>query len=217
MGPCSKGSYKEPHRQGLELEAPVEAIGKCGQIPVAVFAEVEGMVRSGDAGLEIAQNGIDPEEIRQFPGLSASGHGNLVMTARFGDSREAGEPVGNHGTPRGEVGFGPLHDRLARKAGNLRQLDVQRMTTIVERDRRDKGHYVFRTPPCLAACTFSAEIGIVNLDLALEHVVRFALGHGLHEFVMYPPGGGVADPQGPLQRQRGQARFCLADEAVAKL
>ena len=34
----------------------------------------------------------------------------------------------------------------------------------------------------------------------------------LHEFVMHPPGGRVADTQGPLQRQWRQARFCLTDQ-----
>ena len=86
------------------------------------------------------------------------------------------------------------------------------MSTIVERDRRDKGHLVFRTPPYLAACAFSAQIGVVDLDLATERVERFALGHSLHELVVHPPGGGVADPQGPLQSQRGQACFRLADQ-----
>lgn len=194
------------------MKSSVETIRKCGQVARSVFAEVKSMVSPGEAGLEIAQDGVDPKEIRQFPGLSASGHGSLVMTARFGHSCEAGEPVGKHGATRAELGFGPVCDRLARKAGDHRQLEVQRVSTIVERDRRDKGHLVFRTPTDLATCAFSTQIGVVDLDLALERVECFALGHGLHELVMPPPGGGVADPQGPLQSQRGQACFRLADQ-----
>ena len=159
------------------------------------------MVGAGEAGLEIAQNGVDPQEIRQPPGLSASGHGSQVKTARFGYSCEAGEPVGKHGATWAELGLGPVGNRLAGNAGDHRQLDVQRMFPVVERDRRDKGHLVFRTPPRLAVCEFSSQIGVVDPDLADERVERFALGHGLHEFVVHPPSGGIADPQGPLQRQ----------------
>ena len=142
-----------------------------------------------------------PEGIASGRPVGGRGHGSLVMTARFGHSCEAGEPVGKHGATRAELGFGPAGNRLARKAGDHCQLDVQRMSAIVERDRRDKGDLVFRTPPRLAACEFSAQIGVVDLDLTDERVERFTLGHDLHEFVLHPPGGGIADPQGPLQRQ----------------
>ena len=206
-GSCSKGGHQETRGQGFKMKSSVETIRKCGQVARSVFVEVKGMVGPGEAGLEIAQDGVDPKEIRQLSGLSARGHGGLVTTVRLGHSCEAGEPVGKHGATQAELGFGPVCDRLARKAGDHRQLEVQRMSTIVERDRRDKGHLVFRTPTDLAACAFSPQIGVVNLDLTLERVECFALGHGLHELVMHPPGGGVADPQGPLQSQRGQACF----------
>ena len=48
------------------MKAPVETIRKYGQVERSVFGEVKSMVSPGEAGLEIAQDGVDPKEIRKL-------------------------------------------------------------------------------------------------------------------------------------------------------
>ena len=77
------------------------------------------------------------------------------------------------------------------------------MSFIIKRQCRNKRHLVFRTPPGFTAAEFAAEISVIDLNLTAECLIRFALGHGLHELVLNEPCCGITDPQIPLQSQRG--------------
>ena len=170
------------------------------------------MVSAAEAGLEIAEDGVDPVEHRQVLGFARTDDGRLVGTAAIGDAGEAGQAVGDDGAGRGEVRTRPVGDGGAGEAGQSGELRAQRMALVVERDRADEGHLVLRTAPDRAAGQFAAEIGVVDLHGPAQHRGGLALEHRLHQRVMDQPGGRIADPEIAFQGQGRESGLGLADE-----
>ena len=56
--------------QAGQIEALVEAIGKGAHIALGVLGVVEGLVGARQHRLEVAQDAVDPLELRQVPGLA---------------------------------------------------------------------------------------------------------------------------------------------------
>ena len=79
-----------------QIKAPVEAITERGEITGGVFLEIEGMVTTGQTGLEIAEDGIDPAELGDFFGLAAGRDGRAMTASGFGDSAKAREAIREH-------------------------------------------------------------------------------------------------------------------------
>lgn len=52
------------------MEASVKAVYKGNQIAKSIFGEVECMVSATEAVLEVAQDGVDPIELRQVLGFA---------------------------------------------------------------------------------------------------------------------------------------------------
>lgn len=72
----------------------VEPVGEGGLVPECVLRDGRGMVGPTETGLQIAEDGFDPLELRQVFVLAATDDGGLVVAARAGDVAEAGETVG---------------------------------------------------------------------------------------------------------------------------
>ena len=70
------------------------------------------MVTPAQAGLEIAEHGVDPLELGQVLGLSPADDGRLMHAACRGYRSEAGQPIGEHGAARGQMRLRPLADRV---------------------------------------------------------------------------------------------------------
>ena len=70
---------------------------------------MEGAV---EAGLEVAQQGVDPAELRQVVGVLATGDDGLMAAARSGDGTKAGQAIGKHLAARSQVLSGPGADGL---------------------------------------------------------------------------------------------------------
>ena len=85
--------------QSAEIESTVEAVGKRRQVSCGVLSEVEGMIATGEAGLEIAQDGVDPLELRQVFRLSSGDDGWLMDAPGFGE-RERGDKRDLFSQPR---------------------------------------------------------------------------------------------------------------------
>ena len=60
-------------------------------------------------------------------------------------------------------------------------------------DRRDKRDLVFGAPAGFATDPFAAHVSVVHQDLAAPRVLRIALSHCLHQFVLNPLGGRKVD------------------------
>jgi hypothetical protein len=89
----------------------------------------------------------------------------------------------------------PLLDGLAAEAGDRGELGAQGMAVIAERDGGDERDLVLRAPTDLAAAALTTEVGIVDLNLALEAMALLALDHRLHQLVVNEPRGRVAHPR----------------------
>jgi len=83
---------------------------------------------------------------------------------------------------------------------------------IADRDGGDKSHLVLRATPDLPSSALAAQISVVHLDFATEHVAGFTLRHGLHQLVMHQPGCGIAHAQLAFERECRQTGFGLTDE-----
>ena len=78
-----------------QIKAPVEAITERGEITGGVFLEIEGMVTTGQTGLEIAEDGIDPAKLGHLFGFAA-GHDCWAMAASgFGTAPKQARPSEN--------------------------------------------------------------------------------------------------------------------------
>jgi hypothetical protein len=90
-----------------------------------VLTEVECMIATGQAVLEIAQDGVDPLELRQVFRLSSGDDGWLMDAPGFGDGAEAGETIGRDGAARGQMRLDPDRNGLEGEAGHRRERDAQ--------------------------------------------------------------------------------------------
>ena len=69
------------------------------------------------------------------------------------------------------------------------------MPRLVQGNGRDDGDLVLRSPTCLAAREFSAEVGIIHLNLSPQQVCLLPLSHGAQDLVVQQPGCVVFHPQ----------------------
>ena len=198
--------------QCAEIESAIESIGEGREVLSGVPSEVECMVTPAQAGLEVAQHGVDPLELGQILRLSSGNNGWLMNASGRSDGSEADEPIGVHSTAVGQTGLGPLCDSLEAKARDGGELDAQRMAAIAERDGGDERHLVLRAPACLAAAPLTTEVGVIDLNRATDDIALLACGHRPHQLVVDQLGSGVAHPQLSHERERRQACFGLADE-----
>jgi len=69
-GPCVGSRTQQAHGQFGQVKTAVESISHGGEITLSVFSEFERMVGARSAGFQIAEQGIDPQELGQIPGLT---------------------------------------------------------------------------------------------------------------------------------------------------
>jgi hypothetical protein len=116
VGVTASSGDEEPLMQSAEVESTVEAVGECRQVSSGILPEVECMIATGRAGLEIAQDGVDPLELRQVFRLSSGDDGWLMDAPGFGDGSEAGQTIRRHGAARSQMRLGPGCDGLEGEA-----------------------------------------------------------------------------------------------------
>ena len=104
-----------------QIEALVEAITERRKIPSGILLEVESMVATGQAGLEIAKDGIDSAELGHLFGFAASRHDARAMAAScFGDGAKASKTIGEHCAARRQMIPCPNRDGLQSESGYWR-------------------------------------------------------------------------------------------------
>ena len=74
--------------------------------------KVEGVEGTAEAGLEVAQQGVDPAELWYVVGVLAAGDDSLVVAVGRGYGAEAGQSIRENMAARREVVFGPVRDRF---------------------------------------------------------------------------------------------------------
>ena len=101
--PAERSRHQQSIGQSMEVEASSEAIGNGTEVALGVLVEAEAVVGTAEAGLKIAEDGIDPVEHRQVLGFARSDDGRLMGTAGIGDAGEAGQTIGDDSAVRTEV------------------------------------------------------------------------------------------------------------------
>ena len=108
------------------------------------------MGATGQAGLEVADHGVDPLELRQILWFAPADHRGPVRAIGLGNRCKTGQAVGRYDATRGQRGFGPLRDGVQAEAGDRGELGALRMTVIAERDGCDERGLILRTAARLA-------------------------------------------------------------------
>lgn len=68
------------------------------------------MEGTAEAGLEVAQQGVDPPELRQVVGMLAAGDDSLVVAVGCGHGAEAGKSIRENLAAGSEMAYGPVKD-----------------------------------------------------------------------------------------------------------
>jgi len=184
--------HDQTHDQVRKIEAEVESVSERVTVMVGVLAVSEGFVRAREHRFEIAQDGVDPLELRQITRLALADDFDAVRAAALGHRPETCQTVAEYSGTRSQIGSRPLRDRVVGEAWNLRDLYIQRVALVVERDGVGDGNLVLRSAAGFAAGALATEIGVVDLHRANQAVRRLAVGHRLHDFVVHQPGCRVA-------------------------
>ena len=202
----------QSRHQAVQIESPVEAIGKGGQVVGGVLAVLQRVIGASQRGLEVAQHGIDPQELRQISGLAVTDHDRLVGAACVGYGAEASQAVAEDSATGCQTRLRPLADGLGREATDHAEFEKPRAVLVVKRHRSHERHLVLRATAGLATRTLTTKVGIVDLNGTLEPMAALSGGHGPVDLVVQQPGGGVAHAELALERQRRKASLGLADQ-----
>ena len=195
-----------------QVKPPVEPVAEATEVAGCVLAVAERLVGTRHHGLEVAENGVDPLELRQIPGLALANDLHRMSATGVGDGSEAGQPVAENGGIRCQAGLCPLGDRLAGKARYRTQLGIPRAAFIADRDCGDDWNLVLGASAGLAASALAAEVSVVNLDSARQAMLGVTRSHRHHDLVVHQPGRGVTHADVTLQRQGCHTGLGLADE-----
>ena len=198
--------------QVAQIEAAIESVGEGGQVVGSVLAVLQRVVSAGQRGLEVAQHCVDPEELRHISRLAVTDDHRLVGAACCGDGCETTQTVADDCAAWGQGRLGPLGNGIGREAANQVEFQESGPVLVVQRHGGHERDLVLRTPARLTAGTLATEVGVVDLNDALELVDVLARGHRAVDLVVQQPGSRVAHAKLALHRQRRQTRLGLADQ-----
>src|SRR3954470_5066280 len=206
-GPHAGPAQARDH--GGEIVSPVEAVFELGEVARDMLA-VDGAVGANNGGLDIAERGVDPLEGRYArrcrTGSSLDG---LVAATGVGHTAETLEPVADDRAAWIEAPLGERGDRLAAETGDPTQLQANRLALRRRLDRGDERCLSRRASSSLAAGSFAAEVGIVNLDTAAQLLGRISLHHDLRELVLDCPSRGLRHAKASATLNAGDALLGL--------
>jgi hypothetical protein len=93
---CANQCDKQVAEDGAQVVAPVEPELHLGQVAVGVLGELDGVVRAGERGLHVADEGVDGLElVVEDAGLAAAGDLTVVDRASAGGDLEAVQAIGH--------------------------------------------------------------------------------------------------------------------------
>ncbi len=202
----------QARHQAAQVESAIESVGKGGEVVNGVLSVFERVVGASQRGLEVAQHGVHPKELRQISRLAVTDDDRLMSAVCGGDGCEATQTVADDCAAWGQRGFGPLADGLGREAADQVEFQESGPVLVVQRHGGHERHLVLRTPARLTAGTLATEVGVVNLHDTLKLADVLARRHGAVDLVVQQPGGRVAHAKLALHSQRGQAGLGLADQ-----
>ena len=210
--PASRDVDDESRYERSQVESAVEPVGEGSQVMVCVLVVLQRMKSTGQRGLQVAEHCVDPLELRQIAGLESTDDKRHVATSSIGHRRETAQPIADHQGTRLKTGFGPITNGRRGETTDQVELDVHRMSCLVERDGRHERHLVLGAASWLAAGAFATQVGVVKLNRAVQAMSAVLLGDSAVDLSVQKPRRGLADTQVALERQRRKAGFGLADQ-----
>ena len=208
---CPQGDVHEPFDHCREVEAAVETILELGEASWHVSIPYR-MTSTGQRGLDVAENRVDPFERRVLRGrATTTGHDRHMLAADRRDSREAGQTIGEDDRARQKTGAGIACDLPLLETSDTTQMHFDRPAVGRRLNGGDERGLVMRATAALAG-HLTAEVGIADLDPVAEGILLTALEHHLHQFVLYPPGSVVLDAEVTGELHRRQALFALREQ-----
>lgn len=205
------GVAEQIAQQIPQIHPPVEAVGEGAKVLAGVLAKLEGLVGSVDHGLEVAQDCVDPGELRHLTRQALAHHDVGMSAARVDHPGKAAQAVTAYIATGHQVDAGPVGDGLSREARDRAHLDPHRMACIAGGHRRHDGHLVGR-PTATYARALAPKVGVIDLDETAQGLLDVAQGHGLHQLLVDQPGRAVGGTQVALERQGRQSGLVLADQ-----
>jgi hypothetical protein len=207
----SDDAGEELRDQAAQVEAVVESEAEGTEVVVRILRKAEVLVGAVDHRLGVGDHGVDPPKAGQIARLAVADDDEAVGAAGLDDPGEAGQAVAEHVAAGPQVGAGPRGHRTAGEAGDGAELGTHGPAVVADFDSRDERHLVLRASTG-GAWALATQVGIVELDVALQRALGVGLCHRLHDLVVQQPGRPVVHAQLPLQRQGRQAGLGLADE-----
>ena len=117
--------------------------------------------------LDIAQNGVDPSELRMaYAVRPTSGDERVVKTPRVLHGAEAGQPIGYHDGAGLEVAPCPSFNLLVAKPTDAAQAHPHRPALAIEFHGGQERRLARRASPAFATVAFSAPVRIIELHPA---------------------------------------------------
>lgn len=98
------------HRR--QREAPVETEAVPTEVKPGVLFTFKSVKAAAEGCLEVAQQRVDPAELRQVIGMPPAGDDGLMAAPCRGDRAEAGQTIREHGTVGNQASPGPGADRI---------------------------------------------------------------------------------------------------------
>ena len=92
-GCAASGACDQARHQVAQVKAAIESVGESGKLVGGVLAVLERVVSAGQRGLEVAQHGVHPQELRQISRLALTDDHRLVGAACDGDGCETTQAV----------------------------------------------------------------------------------------------------------------------------
>lgn len=89
---------------------------------------------------------------------------------------------------------------------------MNRIPSLVQRDGREDGDHVLRSATSLAAREFSAEVGVIDLDLSPQQVGLLTISHRQQNHAAQQASGVVLHTQLSAELQREDPTLGLADQ-----
>src|SRR5690606_23037445 len=99
---------RQPLKQAFEIETPIEAVLELGQIPLGVFLEFEGVIGTGNRGLQVTQQRVNPTERRMLRRWPPRAQDQALMTSDdLAQPSKPAQTIGEGVDRRGQGALGP--------------------------------------------------------------------------------------------------------------
>lgn len=209
--PRADGVADQAVQQGWQVEPAVEPVGEGAEVTAGVIGKLECLVAAADSRLQVAQDGVDPGELRHIAGLAIADDDERVDAARVDDTGRAAYAVAANVATGQQIGTSPVGDGLSGEARQRRELDAQAVAAVVGGHGCDDRH-LGGIGTADGARVLAAEMRIVDLHAAGQWLRGLMRSHDGHHSVVDQPGGTVAGAQLPLERPGRQPGLVLADQ-----